>query len=141
MAVRAFSRAMETAKAIAESDKIPDERKSELTQQVFQAANAQGLTDKWAQRLVPGGLALIGIIVAVFVGVAVLERIKIDSAVTSALTATIGGLAGMFTQKAIGGGGAQGAPGAAQDSGTQHDGSPAQGGGQQRPPAKRTTVR
>jgi uncharacterized membrane protein (UPF0136 family) len=98
---------METARVIAESDKIPETRKAELTQQLLDAANAQGITDNWAQRLVPAGLTLIGVIIAVFVGVAMLRQVHIDTALTSALTATIGGLAGMFTQKAISGGGGQ----------------------------------
>ena len=99
---RAITRAMDTAKAIAESEKIDPAQKSDLTSQVLQAASTQPLWDNWAQRLVAGGLAGIGVILTIFIGVAVLERIHIDAAVTSALTGTIGGLAGMFTTKALG---------------------------------------
>jgi len=100
---------MVTAKAIAESDKIAEDQKQQLAKQVLDVganATAQPLWDNWAQRIVAGGLGLIGLSLAVFVGISVLVQVKqIDSAVTSALTATIGGLAGMFTQKALGGSG------------------------------------
>ena len=109
MPIRAVSRAMDTARAIAESDKIADDQKQQLAKHVLDAganATAQPLWDNWAQRIVAIGLGLIGFTLAVFVGIALLRESKIDSAVASALTATIGGLAGMFTQKVLGGGNA-----------------------------------
>jgi len=102
---------MDKVKAIAESDKISDEHKPQLTQQVLAAgaaATSQPVWDNWAQRLVAGGLGLIGFSLAVFVGIAVIQQDHIDSAVTSALTAVICGMAGMFTQKALGGKGGEG---------------------------------
>lgn len=108
MQIRAISRAIDTAKAIAESDTIPEDQKTQLAKHVLDAgtnATAQPLWDNWAQRIVSGGLGLIGLVLAVFVGVAVLRGAEINPAVTSALTGTIGGLAGMFTQKALGTGG------------------------------------
>jgi hypothetical protein len=106
MAIKAVNRAMDTARVIAESDKVPAEQKPQLTQQVLAAgaaASSQPIWDNWAQRLVSAGLGLIGLTLAVFVGIAIIQGDKIDAAVTSALTAVIGGLAGMFTQKALGG--------------------------------------
>jgi len=128
MAIRAITKAMDTAKAIAESPKIEPGHKEALTAQILQAATTTPMWDNWAQRFVAGGLAAIGLALTVFVGVAMLKHNAIDAAVTSALTGTIGGLAGMFTNKALsnggnggnadGGGGnagnAQPAPGAAR---------------------------
>ncbi len=132
MAIRAISQAMKTAQSIAESPTIPEEHKTVLAQKVLEAgasATAQPLWDNWAQRLVAGGLTVIGIVLAVFIGIAILKKdTNVNQAYTAALTATIGGLAGMFTQKALSGGagngGAAGGGGAPDGGGAPSAGSP-----------------
>jgi len=131
---RAITRAMDTAKAIAENDKLEPAQRTVLAQQVLQAASTpQQMWDNWAQRFVAVGLGMIGFGLMIFIGVAMLKGNKIDSAVPTALSGAIGGLAGMFTSKlgssggGNGGGGNDGGGGGAQ---------PSTGTTTKRPPAR-----
>ncbi|MFN7968127.1 MAG: hypothetical protein EKK62_13080 [Acidimicrobiia bacterium] len=107
MAIRTVSKAIAAAQEIAVNDSVPAERKEQLVKQVLDAgaaATAQPVWDNWAQRLVAGSLGAIGLVLALFTGVAVLRQVPIEAAVTSALTGAIGALAGMFAQRITGGG-------------------------------------
>jgi hypothetical protein len=106
--VRATSKAMQTAQRIAESEQIDPAQKEALMRQVLDAGATYSSTcrcDNWTQRAVAMSIGGIGALLALFVGVKMLQGGAIDPAVTSALTAAIGGLAGMFAQRAMGGDG------------------------------------
>lgn len=106
MAFRSVTVAMKTAQAIAESDKIDPEHKETLTKQVLAtgASSSSGCQcDNWAQRIVVIGIGLIGLVLALFVGIKLLQGGPMNAAIVSALTAAIGGLAGMFAQRNLGG--------------------------------------
>jgi hypothetical protein len=102
MAFRSSTIAIKQAKQIAKDSTIDNALKENLVTKVLdvgQAAAKPPRWDRWAQRIVAGGLGVIGVAIAVFVGVATLMDEDLNAAFLSALAAVIAGLAGMFSQQ------------------------------------------
>jgi hypothetical protein len=136
MRFRAATIAMNDAKEIASNENLDAGTREALVEKVLdlgQSAGGPKGWDIWAQRIVASALGLIGIVIAVMIGVAQLDGLKVNAAFYAALTAVAGGLAGMFAQQALN---RAGGNGSSDDSNTSSGGG--EGG---TPPVKKATAK